>query len=180
MKKYNTIWLLLLSLCSIIVSCKKDKTIQEQLPPETHIGAYTFGCKVDGKIYAASGKEGLLSSEYIEYYFQSDTSIHISVRSRRTNKDFDFDFTIHNTGSVGTYLLKEYPYPNDGNFNEFGNDLYETTLTHTGTMNIKYFDGSFSQPYEKGTVLAGTFQMDAISGAGKVIHITEGRFDIGQ
>ncbi len=38
-------------------SCKKNKT-EEQLPPETHEGKFTFGCKVDGKIYTASGKGG--------------------------------------------------------------------------------------------------------------------------
>ena len=40
-----------------VAGCKKNKN-EEQLPPETHVGAFTFGCKVDGKIYTASGKIG--------------------------------------------------------------------------------------------------------------------------
>ena len=40
-------------------------------------------------------------------------------------------------------------------------------------MNIKYFTASV------GGILAGTFEMNAINGNGKIIRITEGRFDIG-
>jgi hypothetical protein len=65
MKNYiKTITLLLLSSIFISSSCTKNTPApaEEQLPPETHVGAYTFGCKVDGKIYTASGSGGLLAS----------------------------------------------------------------------------------------------------------------------
>lgn len=162
----------------VSASCKKNNT--NKLPPETHVGAFTFGCKVDGKVYKVFGSEGLLASEYVQYYiYFPDSLIHISVRSRFT-RDFNFDFDIQYTGSPGIYFLKAYPYLNYGSFNEFGQVIYQTSLAYTGAVIIKYFDGSFAQPFSEGTLLAGTFEMDAVSSRGKVIHITEGRFDIGQ
>ena len=45
-------------------SCKKQNT-EPQLPPETQKGANTLGFKIDGKVYTASGKSGLLATEYV-------------------------------------------------------------------------------------------------------------------
>ena len=49
-------------------SCKKTNT-EEQLPPETHEGKFTFGCKVNGVVYTARGKGGmgLLSFGHVGY-----------------------------------------------------------------------------------------------------------------
>ena len=57
---------LLLSITFLLTasSCKKQNT-GPQLPPETQTGANTLGFKIDGKVYTASGKSGLLSSEYV-------------------------------------------------------------------------------------------------------------------
>lgn len=45
-------------------SCKKQNA-GPQLPPETQTGANTLGFKIDGKVYTASGKSGLLSNQYV-------------------------------------------------------------------------------------------------------------------
>ena len=58
-------------------------------------------------------------------------------------------------------------------------NTFTTSNTYVGKINIKYFNGQFNPPMFA-TVLAGTFEMDAVNGEGKVIHITEGRFDIGK
>ncbi len=163
-------------------NCKKDTTTP--LPPATHISAFTFGCKVDGKIYTARGKEGLLVNEFVSYNLNSgDSTIYISARNT-TSPNFSFDLFIHYLGNTGTYLMKSYPYQatfmDDSNGTIPGTDnTYTTTDTITGSVNVTYFNGIY-KPYNIGTILAGTFQMDAVNGEGKVIHITEGRFDIGQ
>ncbi len=172
---------LLLSTILIATSCKKDNPPQEQLPPETHTGAYTFGCKVDGKIYTASGKGGLLSNQFVNYSFYSDTSIYISVGN--TVSKFNLDLTIKYTGVLGLHYTSLYPY--EGIFKDNSNgtipgnsNTYNTNNSLRATVNIKYFNGSII-PLYSGAILSGTFEMDAINGNGKVIHITEGRFDIG-
>jgi hypothetical protein len=154
------------------------------LPPETHVGAFTFGCKVDGKIYTASGKGGLLTDQHVLYNLNSiDSIIYISARNT-TNPNFSFDLTIHYSDTMGTYLMKTYPC--EGIFNDDSNgsipgssNTYSTTDTNIGSITIKYFNGSYNL-YNIGTILAGTFEMNAVNSDGKVIHITEGRFDIGQ
>ena len=178
--------LLIVLTISTAPSCKKTNT-EDQLPPETHVGAFTFGCKVNGKIYTASGKGGgLLGFDHVYFRLGStDSSVNIGAGSVSDEKNkFSISFTIKYSGNLGTYLMKTYPY--EGIFIDQSNgsvpggvDTFTTTDNYTGGVTLKYFDGSYN-PYYSGTILAGTFQMDAINGDGKVIHITEGRFDIGQ
>ncbi len=178
MKKYTTIWLLLIALSSIFTSCKKEttKNKEEQLPPETQTGAFTFGCKVDGKIYTATGKGGLLSDESVWYGYYSDSSIIISISSAISK--FNFRAKFKYLGYVGLYELKEFPY--EGIFNDNSNgtipstsNTYVTDNLNIGKINLKYFTPTI------GSALAGTFDIYAKNQNGKIIHITEGRFDIG-
>ena len=155
-------------------NCKKDTTTP--LPPATHTSAFTFGCKVDGKVYTASGKEGsFIVREFVRYTFFADSTIYIYARNT-TNPNFSFDLTFHYLGNTGTYLMKSYPYQatfmDDSNGTIPGSDnTYTTTDSTIGSVTITYLNGG---------ILAGTFQMDAVNGEGKVVHITDGRFDIGQ
>jgi hypothetical protein len=166
-------------------SCKKNKT-EEQLPPETHEGKFTFGCKVDGKIYTASGKGGILGFDHVSYNMRpSDSSIFIFAGSTSNTKNkFSVSFTIKYTGGTGIYTMKTYPYQgtfideSNGNI-PGGPNTFTTSENFIGSVNIKYFDGKFN-PLYIATVLAGTFEINAVNADGKVIHITEGRFDIGQ
>ena len=74
MKKTNTIWLLLLALCSIFASCKKDKITNsqlaesEKLPPITQTGANTFGCLVNGIAWLPNGTKPQSGGSNIELY----------------------------------------------------------------------------------------------------------------
>ncbi len=179
MKKHNALWLLLLAFCSIFASCKKDnaKITEEQLPPETQIGAFTFGCKVDGKVYTASGKGGLLSGQHVNYSYFSDSSISISISN--TDSKFNLHIVFKYLGNLGIYELKLAP--NKGEFYDNTNgtipgssNTYTTDNNNIGNIYIKYFTASV------GGILAGTFEMNAINANGNIIHITEGRFDIGR
>lgn len=184
-KNFFYLVLLLVFTISTALNCKKIST-EEQLPPETHEGKFTFGCKVDGKIYTASGKGGLLASEHVYYSIGSaDSSIAISAASTGDIKNkFHIHLTIKYSGTPGIYLMKTYPY--EGSFYDdsngslpMGSNTFTTSNTYIGKINIKYFNGQFT-PYVLATIFAGTFEMDAVNANGKVIHITEGRFDIGQ
>ncbi len=186
MKKLHYLLLILVLTISTAPGCKKNKT-EEQLPPETHVGAFTFGCKVDGKIYTASGKGGgLLSDDHVYYSMvATDSSISIGAGSTSNSKNkFNCFFTIKYIADTGIYLMKTFPY--EGKFYDESNgnlpgtsNTFTTTDSYIGKIHIKYFNGSFNPP-TFATVIAGTFEMDAVNGEGKVIHITEGRFDIGQ
>ena len=157
-----------------------------KLPPETQEGLYTFGCKVDGKIYTAEGKGGLLASEQVNFNLgSSDSSISISAASTGNTKNkFHIHLTFKYLDFLGTYMMNIYPY--EGTFYDDSNgslptgyNTFTTSNIYLGKLNLNYFNGRFN-PYYKGSILAGTFEMDAINEEGKVIHITEGRFDIGK
>jgi hypothetical protein len=185
MKNYiKTITLLFLSSIFINSSCKKNNPApaEEQLPPETQTGAYTFGCKVDGVIYTAKGKGSFLSSQSTNFSIRaSDSAIFISAVN---SSKFNFDITIKFLGSYGLYYTNDYPYY--GKFQDNSNgtipgnsNSYETDSSNFGKVNIKYFNGTLN-PVQPGNILAGTFEMNAKNANGKIIHITEGRFDIGR
>jgi hypothetical protein len=115
----------------------------------------------------------------------TDSSINIGAGTVSDEKNkFSISFTIKYIADTGTYLMRTYPY--EGIFIDQsngsvpgGSNTFTTTDNFIGKVNIKYFNGRFSSP-TFATVLAGTFEMDAINSDGKVIHITEGRFDIGR
>ena len=146
-------------------SCKKTDKIKslEQLPPETQTGAFTFGCKVDGKIYTATGKGGLLADQFVNYRFYSDTTIYISIGNTvsKFNLEMNFKYTgvfgIHNTlPNQGIYQ------DNSGGTIPGNSNTYYTNNVLYGKINIKYFNGSVI-PLLAGNILAGTFEMDAIN-----------------
>jgi hypothetical protein len=53
--------LFIIACTNIFAACKKDKNTTDtvdQLPPATQIGANTFGCLVNGKVYIPKGSSG--------------------------------------------------------------------------------------------------------------------------
>lgn len=176
--------IIIISIIFTQASCKKPNI--ENLPPETQEGLYTFGCKVDGKIYTSDGKGGgVLSNEHVFYHlYPADSSLSIFAGSTDNQKNkFDIFFTIKYDGNIGVYMMKTYPY--EGIFNDNSNgtipgasNTFTTSENYQGKINIKYFNGRI-EPFYGGNILSGTFEMDAVNEEGKVIHITEGRFDIG-
>ena len=178
MKKNKILWVMLFALCSIFANCKKDQPIpEEQLPPETQTGAFTFGCKVDGKIYTAKGRGGLLAGQHVTYGYYIDSTIIIDIGN--TDSKFNVQIVLKYLGSLGIYTLNSLQ--NRGEFYDNSNgsipgssNTYTTDNVNTGNINIKYFNPVV------GSILAGTFEMNASNGSGKIIHITEGRFDIGR
>jgi hypothetical protein len=173
--KIKLIVLLLLSIIVIISSCKKNIPTEEQLPPETQTGAFTFGCKVNGKIFTAKGKDGLLATEHVwGGGLYSDSSIKIGVSN--TKQNFNFYLSVKYNGSLGILYSSTYPYY--GNFQDNsngtipgGSNTFTTDSFNIGKVNLKYLGNN---------IVAGTFEMDAINANGKIIHISEGRFDIGR
>ena len=186
--KYNFVIIataILLSTLLTANSCKKDKTAtEEQLPPETQTGAFTIGFKVDGKVYTAKGTGGLLSDESVSYsYFSSDSTFYIEASKSIENK-FGIYLTFKCFTLNSPSILNTFPF--EANFQDKSNgtapggtNSFNTNTNNIGYVTLKFFNGTFN-PGNFGTIVSGTFDFYAINGNGKVIHITEGRFDIGR
>jgi hypothetical protein len=186
--KYNlcfAVAIVSLGLLLITISCKKDNKVEdtiEQLPPETQTGAFTFGYKVDGVIYKAKGKGGLLSNQFMYYNYLADSTFNISAGST-VDKKFNIDLTFKCTSLNSPCYMRIYPFKaifqDNSNGTIPGNsNVYTTNDTYFGSAIIKYFNGTI-YPGNSGNIVSGTFDLNLINANGKVIHITEGRFDIG-
>jgi hypothetical protein len=172
--------LILLFTSIVLLACKKkeDKPI---LPPATQTGANTFGCYVDGKPYAifeGDPKDDWYNPDRVIFDdFNNINKLFISVQ--KDNPRWWFDIEIDLSQNInGAYYSKGWPFYSefkdaDGNGSiPLPSNLYKTNDSNYLTVHItksitgKQYSGTFS----------GTMKNDA----GKVITITDGRFDIGK
>ena len=111
----------------------------------------------------------------------SDTSIIIAASN--SNQKYNLYIKIKYTGNVGIHRT----IPNTvyyGTFQDNSNgtipgnsNFYQTNDMYRGTVNIKFANGSIN-PLLGSTIVAGTFEMEAVNANGQIIKITDGRFDI--
>lgn len=153
-------------------SCKKDK-----LTKETQTGANTFSCKINGVIFKPSENAGLFGSPPITVYNLLSNGFTIlgkyyGDRSDPTSKYISLNLPY--LRSAGSYILNSYPSQGLYVFSYSGGPAYQTDATHTGTVTITRCD-NVNQIY------SGTFSFTAIDkNTGKVVKVTDGRFDVKQ
>ncbi len=164
--------------------CKKHKTGNpiDQLPPETQIGANTFGCLVNGEVFLPKGPSlnPILTCYYQYIYYPSATGFVFQVAGRDNSNS-----SILNSLNIGcdslkleegkTYLLQEvYRGGARGNYRHFTNNSLNDFFTYSpssGELVIKKFD-------EINQIASGTFWFNAIDTNGDTVHVTDGRFDM--
>ena len=161
---------LLFLLILLFSSCKKDK-----LTKATQVGANTFSCKVNGKVYIASSD--LFSPAFSGGFYTSHNGTgQLSFSSAIRIKDAAYDLRIEIVliDRVGIYDLNESnfclisPLPAT-----IGGKTYSTKLSNSGKINISFID------YQR-QILSGTFSFTAINtnDPSDKLLITDGRFDI--
>lgn len=158
------------------IGCKKA---QDTLPSETHTGAYTMGFTANGTNYIANGSmSDLIGIGSVSYNMESSgNNILIDGRRDAGDNKFEIWLDIEYKDTLGTYLLKSGTFFLGGQPATESN-TFNITNIHTGSLSVSFFDGRFT-PFNQGTILSGTFEMDAVNNNGTVIHIINGRFDSG-
>ena len=166
-------------------TCKKAKLELEKLPPETQIGAQTFGCLVNGK--ALVPKLSLLSQipsprlEPVSFYFKSDSNtMDFSVKGiRDVTNEPDMRVSLYVKGidiieGVVLMIKEEHTEKAWGHFygslnlNSY-NTYYNSKENLGGEIWLKKFNDS---------IIAGTFWFNAVNSNYDTLKITDGRFDI--
>jgi hypothetical protein len=170
-----------LSLSFLIVTvftfskCKKENE-EAQLPPVTTVGAMTFGCKVDGKVFVprdGRGKPGLFPTYTFlgtgpggGWYLNIPATNWIQSPIVGVNIETDSLLVVEGN----TYQFKNikgFPkafYDKSGIYNKLDSD--------TGELKILKFDIS-------NRILSGTFFFIGTNQTtGQKVDISEGRFDI--
>ncbi|RQO79471.1 hypothetical protein DBR40_03720 [Pedobacter sp. KBW01] len=154
-KCYISILLLVLTL----TSCKKHSSItkDEELPAETQVGANTFGCLIDGKVYTPDGVIGLPA---LTASIQSDI---LSLYSRRKSTNEGVGLPVRNMVATG-----EYPITSETTYSGF--DAAYPAIE--GKIIITKYD-------KVKNIISGRFYFTGKNAStGKLISVTNGRFDI--
>lgn len=173
----KTIALLFFCATMLATSCKKGDDEPENpidaLPPETQIGAQTFGCLVDGKAFLPKS----FGQNILNAFNQSIGGKFTLVISASNNENTDINIQGLNLDSVeeGTYALTNQ---GDGNYNiihiivsEENRFILETKNGNPGQLIITRHD-------KQNFILSGTFEYSLIDNNGKEIKVTDGRFDV--
>lgn len=176
MKKKSQFYISLLFLVAILSSCE-DEPIQpiDMLPPATNEGKNTFGCLIDGEAfipnYVGGGAGANATYNSFSHRFAAGGSMEDKNGVLKR-----VGFLVFLDSGIGTYIM-----------DDIGNEqsIYNN---YDPANNCGFFDGD---PENPGTVvitrldtanyiISGVFRMDVISEhcPDKVIHITEGRFDM--
>ncbi|GAA0874928.1 hypothetical protein GCM10009118_13360 [Wandonia haliotis] len=164
-------------------SCKKENTEPNSsnpnvLPPLTHEGKNTFGCKVNGEVWVAQMPFAVGGAIALEGTYYTNTNMMYLVAKRKLEEEGKFDridILVENLIQNGDYVMltddnqmrgfTDY----EGNYNcstyRYNDDLLRRVI-------ITYFSPSQG-------IISGTFEMDLINPScpGDTIRIREGRFD---
>ena len=187
MKNISTSLLLLALFTTLIAGkCRKEKTLLEQLPPETQTGTNTFGCLVNGQVFKPGGAlltGGSLTSNYQYlntginggYYFRlsgvkgsgnNQTSVGLFTDSLKIQEGLKYLLDSSEKGKVYAHYSNLTNGPTQ---NEW---FYETKkINFGGELWIKKLD-TINQ------IVSGTFWFDAVNANGQKVEVREGRFDV--
>ena len=155
-----------------LLGCTKKDVAQ--LPPITHFGANTFGCKINGEIFSVSRKSYQTHSDGVTLYASSTTAWLVEGTLQNKSIALQFDYmsnpSVPETFTMGLYepYRGHYFYYPDGTV-PTGSTEWITDELHDGTVTLTDYTSTYA---------SGTFAFDAMNGDGDIVHVTEGRFDI--
>lgn len=158
------------------VSCTKNDFQKEELPAETHIGANTFGCLVNGQLWIVKSSNGSPAMN-VDYFSATELNI---FASRRNTADVQLNSTIESiTFSIKNDSVKTKSFVLDDVLKRQGsyssdryNCYYQTGYTTTSKLEI-----TFHNVRER--IISGRFELYfPAQGNCAAIAITNGRFDI--
>ena len=145
----------------------------KELPPLTHTGENMMACKVNGRVIIA-GQYVANATGFVQFSSSPDNGL-LYLSCEIPSPHYEIELSIDYDDTLGVYpIISSYPYfgyfwdythsisPNDSN-------QFQPDIKHPGSVTVTYNDGS---------IIAGTFAMEGVNRQGKVVHITDGRFDI--
>ena len=170
----------------MLSTCKKE----DGLPPETQEGANTFGCNVNGKAWHPQGSSGGFSKVYaLNGYLDpgaSGTSASLEIRATYfkannpgLNEGSGVKIHLIDVNTEGEYVLTgsyyDRPRTNAGlyysDWNQPVNSSFSTSSQHVGKVKITRLD-------YPNRIVSGTFEFSGVDMNGKVVNVSEGRFDL--
>lgn len=178
MKKNYSIWLWLLALSCFFAGCKKER--EDTLPPATQIGAGTFGCKINGRVYVPKGSSSTgRPNPHMQYDIGFNGQSYLLIDARKfingtSSSEGSIIISFSNVNHLGNYT-----YPLDFTFSAgwapvLGNcdtPAFDTTIVNLGNGNITRHDVA-------NRIVSGTFDFKYKTKLCDTVFVTDGRFDI--
>jgi hypothetical protein len=159
MKKLVLLLLTTFTLSSCNNEDDKPTNPIDQLPPETQIGANTFGCLLDGKAFLPGNGTNPLDCVYQlvdgEFYFALQAN-------KRNSENIS---VLIGLSTNAKEIVQNSTYTLAGIFNTTNDNIY------TGELHITHLD-------QTNYIVSGTFWFDIIDFQGNPHQIREGRFDM--
>lgn len=169
--------LLVLFAATLFSGCKKDKS-EDQLPPATQIGANTFGCKINGKVFVPKGYDGTgRPNPHIVYDYDLNGQPYLFIETHRykeNNSIAGIDITFFGLNNVGNYFFNNYFRLSGGSQEVLGTcgiSIIDTTIKRWGGGYITKLD-------IPNRIISGTFDCKFKRPDCDTTYITDGRFDI--
>ena len=156
-----------LPILCLVFFCACAKNNGVQLPPITHLGLNTFGCKVDGAIWVPNNQilPGIVA--------------HVGP----SMLPLSFNSILSGTGADG-YTSSFYFYPQFGGVNGVGNYFDSLSISYSdglnGGVNNRFDPNDYFQITYLDTIkriISGIFSFTLYNGPTDSVSITDGRFD---
>ena len=164
---------IILSFCLISIATSCKKTQLELLPPASTTGSNTFGCLIDGKAFIGKNSNEFFSTTVAVQGGYNKGLLYIlgSYYSAYVPGGGEFGVSIYiQTKHTGTITVPG----NTGNSISYSNSAetfrFSSDMTHTSSVNITRFD-------TLANIYSGTFQGTLVDTSGKVVNVSDGRFD---
>jgi predicted small secreted protein len=171
MKRILLLLVTTFSLCCCDKDDDKPQNPVSQLPPETQVGANTFGCLINGEPFVVSN-----TSNQTAIY--QDGGLLIGGQKNINNNLTQVSMFISeaNIGEIiavnNSYVLNSNSVPKGEYYIENQNCFYFTSKNYTGSLMITKIDNI-------NFIISGTFEFKSISeNCTDIINITNGRFDL--
>lgn len=189
---------LLLTLFLLLIGCSTDSNPEDGLPPETHTGANTFGCLIDGKLYKPRCEEPSVAFPQwgmIVWGGIPNVTDYNEIEVRDLKSVNYFEILLHidelNLNGIGEFIINE----SNGESNVDGlNHTYVHCLVYdkkisgykkyvsyenSGSINITRYTQGSNNPLI-GEITSGIFtcRVRNINDPNDELEITKGRFDV--
>jgi len=168
--QHKPIFLSLLTIILTATSCQK-----EHLTKETQNGANTLSCKVGGAIFKPYSSGGI--DFFVDHYpvlsisnDRNSNRFGIYAYNQNTIQTIFIEYTY--ISQAGIYKLRQYPFRGiySGGYADPG--WYPTDSVYTGQLILTRCDTT-------NKIYSGTFSFTAKEpNTGKIVQITDGRFDL--
>ena len=176
MKLLKIAWLFAIAFTLIFASCKKEN--EETLPPATQIGAGTFGCKINGKVYVPKGSSGTgAPNPKVQYDLDLNGQPYLLINTSRYNGDKylgEIFIIFKNLNSE-----RNFSYPSDLEVSCGSPEIVPGCATIAFDTTIKKFgNGQITRLDITNRIISGTFYFKYKTVQCDTVFVNDGRFDI--